>query len=108
MMNGIEEVVFLLVAMAGLALLARKLPIPYPIVLVIAGLLLALIPGLPHVRLDPDLVFLIFLPPLLSPAALFIPWRDFRANVRPILLLAIGLVLFTPLAVGSLVTSLLK
>jgi hypothetical protein len=54
---------------------------------VIGGLLLGFIPGLPKVRLHPELVFLFFLPPLLFPAALFTSWRDFRANLRPILLL---------------------
>jgi CPA1 family monovalent cation:H+ antiporter len=102
MMDIIEVVFGLLVAVAGLALLARKLPIPYPILLVFGGLLLSLVPGLPQVRLDPKLVFLFFLPPLLYPAALFTPWRDFRANLRPISLLAIGLVLFTTVAVGLL------
>jgi CPA1 family monovalent cation:H+ antiporter len=61
-----------------------------------------LIPGLPKVRLDPELIFLFVLPPLLFPAALFTSWRDFRANRRPIALLAIGLVLFTTVAVAWL------
>src|SRR5205807_1287847 len=87
---------------SALALLSRKLPIPYPILLVLGGLALALIPGLPRVRLDPDLVFIFFLPPLLFPAALFTSWRDFRANLRPISLLAVGLVLFTTVAVALL------
>jgi CPA1 family monovalent cation:H+ antiporter len=94
----------LLAAVAALALLARRLPlVPYPIILVLGGLAFGLIPGLPSVRLDPELVFVFFLPPLLYPAALFTPWRDFRANLRPILLLAVGLVLFTTVAVGFLV-----
>src|SRR5437667_1500478 len=102
-MIDVVEVVFgLLVAVAALALLARRLRIPYPILLVVGGLLLGLIPGLPRVRLEPDLVFLFFLPPLLYPAALFTSWRDFRANLRPISLLAIGLVLFTTVLVGFL------
>jgi len=96
----IELILALLAAVSGLALLSRKLPIPYPILLVLGGLTLALIPGLPRVRLDPELVFIFFLPPLLYPAALFTPWRDFRANLRPISLLAVGLVLFTTVAVG--------
>ena len=101
-MIGRIEIIALgmLALIAALALLGRKLPIPYPILLVVGGLLLSLIPGLPVIRLSPELVFLIFLPPLLYPAALFTPWRDFRANLRPILTLAIGLVLFTTLAVG--------
>src|SRR5438046_9515438 len=102
MMDVIEVVLGLLVAVAALALLSRKLPIPYPILLVIGGLLLALIPGLPRVRLVPELVFFFFLPPLLYPASLFTSWRDFRANLRPISLLAIGLVLFTTVVVGWL------
>ncbi len=89
-------------AVVALALLARKLHIPYPILFVIAGLLIALIPGLPRIQLDPQLVFLLFLPPLLFPAALFTSWRDFRANLRPISLLAIGLVLFTTVTVAYL------
>lgn len=102
-MTGIAEIfVGLLLAVAVLALVARKLTIPYPILFVIGGLLLGLIPKLPKVRLDPELVFLFFLPPLLFPAALFTSWRDFRVNLRPISLLAIGLVLFTTGAVAWL------
>jgi CPA1 family monovalent cation:H+ antiporter len=102
-MTGIVEIfVGLLLAVAVLAWLARKLTIPYPILFVIGGLLLGLIPKLPKVRLNPELVFLFFLPPLLFPAALFTSWRDFRANLRPISLLAIGLVLFTTVAVAYL------
>ena len=95
MSDTIEVFVGLLLAVAVLGLLARKLKIAYPILLVLGGLALGFIPGLPRVRLNPDFFFLFFLPPLLFPAALFTPWRDFRANLRPILLLAIGLVLFT-------------
>jgi Na+/H+ antiporter len=102
-MIAIAEIfVGILLAVAALALIARRLHIPYPILFVIGGLLIALIPGLPEVRLDPELVFLFFLPPLLFPAALFTSWRDFRANLRPISLLAIGLVLFTTVAVALL------
>src|SRR5690349_8429330 len=102
-MTGIVEIfVGMLLAVAALALIARKLHVPYPILFVIGGSLLGLIPGLPRVRLEPDLVFLFFLPPLLFPAALFTSWRDFRANLRPISLLAIGLVLFTTVAVALL------
>src|SRR6266567_3929184 len=102
MINIIEVILGLLAAVAGLALLGRRLPVPLPILLVIGGLLLALIPGLPQVSLNPELVFVFFLPPLLYPAALFTSWRDFRANLRPILLLAVGLVLFTTASVGFL------
>jgi len=98
----VDIFVGLLLAVAALALVARKLHIPYPILFVIGGLSLGLIPGLPKVRLDPELVFLFFLPPLLFPAALFTSWRDFRANLRSISLLAIGLVLFTTVVVAWL------
>jgi len=102
-MTGIVEIfVGLMLAVAVLALLARKFHIPYPIFFVIGGSLLGLIPKLPKVHLDPELVFLFFLPPLLFPAALFTSWRDFRSNLRPISLLAIGLVLFTTVAVALL------
>src|SRR5947199_449291 len=100
MIVTIEVVVVLLLAVAGLALLARKFEIPLPILLVLGGLLLGLVPGLPPLRLDPNVVFFLLLPPLLYPAALFTPWRDFHANLRPILLLAIGFVLFTTVIVA--------
>jgi CPA1 family monovalent cation:H+ antiporter len=102
-MTGVAEIfVGLLLAVAVLALVARKLTIPYPILFVIGGLLLGLIPRLPKVQLDPESVFLFVLPPLLFPAALFTSWRDFRANLRPISLLAVGLVLFTTVVVAFL------
>ena len=100
MQHRIDIILGLLLAVAALALLARKISVSYPILFVIGGLGLALIPGLPPIRLEPDLVFLIFLPPLLYPAAVFTSWRDFRANLRPITLLAFGLVLFTTCLVG--------
>src|SRR5690348_585458 len=81
-------------------MLAGRLGIPYPILLVLGGLALALIPGVPDVELRPDLAFLLFLPPLLYSSAWTTSWRDFRANLRPIGLLAIGLVLVTTLLVA--------
>src|ERR1700676_3124261 len=94
-MNQAEVICTLLIVVAALAILARKVSFPYPVLLVIGGLALGFVPGLPAVQLEPDLVFLFLLPPLLYPAAVFTSWRDFRANLRPILLLAIGLVLLT-------------
>jgi Na+/H+ antiporter len=93
--SDIGVVVGLMVAVAALALVARKLDVPYPIVLVLGGLAIALVPGLPRVSLQPDIVFLVFLPPLIYSAGWFTSLRDFKANLRPIGLLAIGLVLFT-------------
>jgi CPA1 family monovalent cation:H+ antiporter len=100
MQKQLDEILVLLVAVAILALVARKISLPYPILLVLGGLGLAMIPDLPKMKLQPELVFVIFLPPLLFPAALFTSWRDFHANLRPISLLAIGLVLFTTVSVG--------
>ncbi|MDE1154603.1 MAG: Na+/H+ antiporter [Acidobacteriaceae bacterium] len=91
---------FLLVAVALFAGLARRLRVPYPILLVVGGLLLSLIPRMPQVPLKPDLVFTIFLPPLLYAAAWQTNWRDFKRNLLPISMLAIGLVGFTVLGVA--------
>src|SRR5256885_15974134 len=90
-----ELILICLVAVALLAIVARKIRIPYPILLTLGGIVLALVPRLPEIRLDPELVFSLFLPPLLYPAALYTPCRDFRQNLRPILFPASGLVLLT-------------
>lgn len=100
-LHQLEAIILLLTAVLALTTVARKLAIPYPILLVIGGLILSFMPGLPTIRLDPDLVFLVFLPPLLWAAAYFTSWRDFRANARPITLLAVGLVLVTTAAVAT-------
>jgi len=85
----------LLLCIAVLATVAKRFKTPYPIVLVIAGLLLSLIPRMPRIELNPEVVFLVFLPPLLFSAAFQTSWRDFRANIYSISLLALGLVSFT-------------
>jgi monovalent cation/hydrogen antiporter len=92
-------VVCLLIVLVILVTVARRLSVSHPIVLVIGGLLLALCPGLPDARLEPDIVFLVFLPPLLYWDALNCSWRDFREHWRPISALAIGLVFATAMAV---------
>jgi len=99
-MDTFELVILLLIVIAALAQISRKVRVPYPALLVVAGLALSFIPHLPRILIPPELVFVIFFPPLLYPAALFTPWRDFRANLRAILLLAIGLVLATSTAVA--------
>src|SRR3954467_8929289 len=99
-MQQAQIVVFLFTLVAALVVVARRTTLPYPVLLVLGGLALALVPGLPQIKLQPDVVFYFFLPPLLYPVALFTSWRDFRRNLRPILLLAIGLVLFTMFAVA--------
>ncbi len=83
-----------------LTMLSQKLRISYPIFLVLAGLLFSFVPGLPVVTLDPDLVFLIFLPPLLYSAAWNTSWKDFWQYKRPIIMLATGLVIFTSASVA--------
>jgi monovalent cation/hydrogen antiporter len=100
-MNLAEVICTLLIVVATLAIVAKKVALPYPVLLVIGGLALGFVPGLPAVQLSPDTVFLFLLPPLLYPAAVFTSWRDFRANLRPISLLAIGLVLLTTVVVAA-------
>lgn len=97
------EIVFLvlLLFVVAFAALARKLQTPYPIVLVVAGLLLSFIPGIPKIALNPDVIFLAVLPPLLYSAAWLTSWRDFKYNLVSILLLAFGLVGFTALGVAE-------
>jgi monovalent cation/hydrogen antiporter len=97
----LELVVFgLLLGVAALAVLARIVGVPYPITLVLGGTVIGFIPGVPSVELDPEIVLLIFLPPLLYGAAFFTSLRDLRRNARPIALLAIPLVGVTMVAVA--------
>ena len=90
----------LIVSVATLLAIAPALRIPYPILLVLGGLAIGLVPGMPEFELDPELVFFGVLPPLLYGAAFFTSLRDLRANVRPIGLLAIGLVVVTTVGVA--------
>jgi monovalent cation/hydrogen antiporter len=101
-METLELLVGLLAAVAVVVRLAGRTNIPEPVLLVVAGLAVALIPGLPEVELDPQLILALFLPPLLYWAALHTDPRDLRANLRPIALLAVGLVLATTAAVAWL------
>jgi Na+/H+ antiporter len=89
-----------LAAMIACAIIAKRLALPYPIVFVLAGTLLAFVPGLPPVHIGPDWIFLAVLPPLLFAGAWRIDWALFRKNLRPILLLAIGLVVVSTVAVA--------
>src|SRR5258708_9782318 len=91
----------LLVFVVVFAALARKLQTPYPIVLVIAGLLLSFMPGIPKIALDPGVVFLIVVPALLSSGAWLASWREFKFNLVSIFMLAFGLVGFTVLGVAE-------
>jgi Na+/H+ antiporter len=100
-MQTIEVLVLLLAVTAAAAVVAKRLQIPAAIVLVLTGVVLALIPWLPAVHLSPDLVLLLVLPPLIYSSAVAMSWREFRFNLRPISLLAIGSVLFTTVAVAA-------
>ncbi len=93
-------VISLLFGISLLTMLSKKLKIPYPILLVVSGLIISLVPGVPSITLEPDLVFLIFLPPILYSAAWNTSWNDFWKWKRPISLLAFGLVIFTSATVA--------
>jgi monovalent cation/hydrogen antiporter len=95
-LHAVETVILLLlVLVAGFAVMAHRLKVPYPIVLVLAGLGISFLPHIPRVPLDPNIVFVIFLPPLLYASAWSMSWREFRRNGMVIGLLAVGLVGFT-------------
>src|SRR5262249_4780750 len=99
--HAIELVLLLLlVFVVAFTALAQRLKTPYPIVLVIAGLLLSFLPGIPQIRLNPDVIFLVVLPPLLYSAAWLTSWREFRFNFLSICMLASGWVGFTVLGVA--------
>jgi CPA1 family monovalent cation:H+ antiporter len=106
-MHPVDLVVCLLIVLVVLVNVAQRLKVSPPIVLVIGGLVLALFPRLPEVKLEADIVFVVFLPPLLYWDALNSSWRDFRENWRPICLLAIGLVFTTTMTVMVVAHSLL-
>jgi len=99
-MHGFETVLMLLVGVTILAMVARRLDVPTPALLVAGGLLVALLPGLPAVQFDPQVVFVVFIPPLLYRASLLASYRDVRANLRPILSLGVGHVVFATVAVA--------
>ncbi|MCR0984794.1 Na+/H+ antiporter [Roseomonas populi] len=98
-----EFILLLLVAVVCLEALARLLRLPPAAALILGGGALTFIPGMPALSLDPELVLLLFLPPLLMASAYFTPWREFRAQLGGILALAVGAVAFTTLAVGLVV-----
>lgn len=96
-----ELVLVLLGATLLLSIVAGKLHLPPAIALVVGGMALALVPKLPVVELDPDLILVLFLPPLLMSSAYFTVWRDFVQYLRPILFLSVGAVIFTTALVGA-------
>jgi CPA1 family monovalent cation:H+ antiporter len=97
----LEIVLFLLLCSVALGWVARRLTFPYPIALVIGGAALGFLPELPQFPFDPQFILVLVLPPILYQAALLTSWRDFKGSIRPIGLLAVGLVIATMLAVGA-------
>src|SRR6185503_14482715 len=100
-MELLQVVLLLLLCAVGLGWIARHFAFPYPIALVIGGGALGFLPSGPQLAFDPQLILVIVLPPILYQAALLTSWRDFKANLRPIGLLAIGLVIVTMLVVAA-------
>ena len=103
-----QTVLFMMAVLAAVAVAAKRLNLAPSILLVVAGIGMALVPGLPKVRLAPELVLLVILPPLIYSAGVSMSWRDFRFNLRPIGLLAFGCVVFTTCAVAAAAHYLLK
>ncbi|RZK12040.1 MAG: Na+/H+ antiporter [Flavobacterium sp.] len=100
-------IITLLFAVSMLVMLGQKLKISYPIFLVLGGLLISLIPGIPNIQMDPDMILTLFLPPLLYEAAWYTSWRQFWKWKRPIVLLAFGLVFFTSTIIAYLTSSMI-
>ena len=101
MIEILQILVLLLVVIAVVAVVAARLQIPPAILLVLTGVALALIPGLPAVELAPELVLLLVLPPVIYSSAVAMSWSEFRFNLRTISLLAVGCVVFTTVAVAA-------
>jgi CPA1 family monovalent cation:H+ antiporter len=100
MIQYVEIILALLGTVVALELVARKVSLPSPFLLLPAGILLGFVPGFPHVTLDPDLVLYVFLPPLVYSGAALGSWVEFRKNLRPIALMSVGCVLFTTVVVA--------
>lgn len=99
-MENITVIILLLFGITFLSILSNRFRFPFPIVLVLCGVTISLIPGLPVIELSPEVVFIIFLPPLLYSAAWNTSWHEFKTAIRPISMAAVGLVLFTTVAVA--------
>ncbi|MEO6843049.1 MAG: Na+/H+ antiporter [Bradyrhizobium sp.] len=91
----------LLAVLAGTALMARRLNVAPAILLLLTGIVLAFVPGVPSLELPPELVLLVVLPPLIYSASVAMSWREFKSNLRPIILLSVGCVIFTAFAVAA-------
>jgi len=99
-MENFSVIIFTLAILISLSAVADKLRLSYPILLILTGILIGFIPRLPRLALDPDMIFLVFLPPLLFDTASHTSWPDFKSNLRPISALGISLVFFTMTAVA--------
>jgi NhaP-type Na+/H+ or K+/H+ antiporter len=99
-MENVSIILVLLFGITFLSILSNRYKFPFPIVLVLAGVAISLVPGLPVIMLDPEIAFIIFLPPLLYAAAWNTSWHNFKASIRPITMAAVGLVLFTTVLVA--------
>jgi CPA1 family monovalent cation:H+ antiporter len=104
-MRSVETVLFLVVVATVVATFAKRLKVPAPSLLVVAGVVVGLLPGVPRVQVTPDIVSLVVLPPLLDAAGAELPWRDLRAVLRPVTALAVGLVLASAAVVGAIVVA---
>ncbi len=101
----IQIVILLMLMVSGLSLAGRKIGLPLPIVMTVGGLFLSMLPDFPEITMNPELVFLIFLPPLLYIAGANTSWRDFRLSLRAIVLMATGLVICTTFAIAWVAVS---
>lgn len=106
-MENVGLILLLLFGITFLSILSKRFKFPFPIVLVLSGVVISLIPNIPVVTLSPDVVFIIFLPPILYAAAWNTSWHDFKTSIRPITMAAVGLVLFTTLLVALVAHSLI-
>jgi monovalent cation/hydrogen antiporter len=101
MISTIQVLIVLLAVVAAVAIISNQLKIPPAILLVLTGVLIALVPGLPPIELAPELVLLLILPPFIYTSAFLMSWREFQFNLRPITLLSVGGVVFTTIAVAA-------
>jgi len=108
MTETIQTLLFMLALLAAIAVAAKRLKVEPSILLVVGGIGIAFIPGLPRVELAPEVVLLVILPPLIYSAGVAMSWRDFKFNLRPIALLAFGCVVFTTCAIAAATHYLLK
>jgi monovalent cation/hydrogen antiporter len=100
MIASLQTLVFLLAVVAVVVFFAARLGLAPPVLLVAAGVVLAMLPGVPPLQLEPEVVLLFVLPPVIYVSAIAMSWREFQFNLRPILLLAIGCVVFTTVSVA--------